>query len=365
MRAPLLNKENIMHTMTPTHRAGLITSGAILDPDRREAFVEALLSAWGVKPKIGNPLVEAFDHAPLSALANICGQMVRGANNERHAVIARGISTHDFAATVADAAQTFAVNRYRATAKHLKFTGEIEAKDFRPVAIADVSIAAELQAIREFQEITPGTVRLNDLSQAQLISFGSDLRFTRAVVVNDQHSLVKTALAAMGSAAARTEAKLVYDLLSKNPVLADGSPLFHAEFGNLLGSLSDAGVLASAMAALRDGTSIDENIISDSEAAHLVVAANLELFAKKIVHESGLADQISVTATAYLPDGEWYLLPDPQIQPVISVVRLKGSKNPVRIEPKKSDLSHDGFAVQTTADLGAAVVSRFAVRGGV
>ena len=82
-----------------------------------------------------------------------------------------------------------------------------------------------------------------------------------------------------------------------------------------------------------------------------------------ILFGAGLSEKIRVTATAYLPDGEWFLLPDADIQPVVSVIRLAGTKKPVRLEPQKTPVNVDGFTIRAGADLGAAMVSRHAIRG--
>jgi hypothetical protein len=43
---------------------------------------------------------------------------------------------------------------------------------------------------------------------------------------------------AFGAAAARKEADVVYSLLTSNPTMSDGTALFHADHGNLLGAIS-------------------------------------------------------------------------------------------------------------------------------
>lgn len=335
----------------------------VISQDMREAAVDAILAALGHSPKAMHPLAVKFGDTPLSNIAAMCGHTGHASNTDRRYVVSRGISTGDFASIVAAAAQTFAVRRYEKAASHLAFTGTIEAKDFRPVDIADISIGTALQRVGEYGEVQTGRVTMNDASSGQLASFANNLLFSRELVINDQTSLIQTALAAYGAAAAQTEAKLVYAALRENPTLSDGMPVFHAEFGNLLGAFVEPDALSMALAALRRGMTMQDDDISDLDAAHLIVSANMEYVCKKTVHEAGMGNQIRVTATAHLPAGEWFLLPDKDIQPVVAAIRLAGSKNPVRLEPQPTPIEVDGFTIRASADLGAAMVSRHAVRG--
>mgnify|MGYP000879406411 CR=1 FL=1 len=335
----------------------------VLSQDMREAAVDAILAALGHSPKAMHPLAVKFGDTPLSNIAAMCGHTGHASNTDRRYVVSRGISTGDFAGIVATAAQTFAVRRYEKAASHLAFTGTIEAKDFQPVDIADISIGTALQRVGEYGEVQMGRVTMQNASSGQLASFANNLLFSRELVINDQASLIQTALAAYGAAAAQTEAKLVYTALRENPTLSDGMPVFHAEFGNLFGSFDENSNFANALAALRRGMTMQDDDISDLDAAHLIVSADMEYRCKKTVHEAGMGDQILVTATAHLPTGEWFLLPDAGIQPVVSAIRLAGSKTPVRLEPQKTPVEVDGFTIRAGSDLGAAMVSRHAIRG--
>ncbi len=335
----------------------------VLTQDMREAAVDAILACLGHTPSAIHPLAANFGDTPLSNIAAMCGRTVRTSNKEHSAIVALGMRTADFSAIVSGAAEVFAMRRYEKAATHLGFTGTIKAKDFRPIDIADISVATVLQKIGEFAEVLPGRVTMQNATSGQLISYASDLQFLRELVVNDQASIIQSSLVALGSAAAQTEAKLVYAVLRENPALSDGMPVFHAEFGNLLGAFVEPDSLSRALAALRRGMTLHDDDISDLDAAHLIVSADMEYSCKKIVHESGMGNQIAVTATAHLPSGEWFLLPDSDIQPVVSVIRLDGIKNPVRIEQKATDFKVDGFSLRAAADLGAAMVSRHAIRG--
>jgi hypothetical protein len=329
----------------------------LLTTDQQTALHDAMITAFGTAPTYPHPSAELFADAPLSKAAEICGQAtnpVRGSTPRT--IQARGMTTGDFGHIIATAAATFAVNRYTAAARHLAFCGQIEAANFNPVEIANIGNVGPLAKVGEFGEIQRGSVTMSAVSNAQLTSYASSLMFSREVVVNDQTELVAKSLTGFGNAAALTEAQAVYGALHENPTMNDGAPVFHSDYGNIVGALADT-TLAAALAALRNG--FDEPV--DLPAAHLVVAAGLEYTATKLVRDAGLP--LAVTASALLPAGEWYLLPDPQIQPVVSVIRLKSVKTPVRIEPHPTPIEIDGFTVKASCELGAVILSRHVIRG--
>lgn len=343
---------------TPTHREQTM----ILSQDHKAAIVDATLTAWGAAPRNPHPNAVDFSNAPLSKLASLCGAATAGmrTNENPRVVQNRGIGSQDFGDTLAQAAQTFALKRYQLSARHLAFVGAIEAANFNAVEIADLSIGTALRQVGQGAEVTTGRVTMKNLSSAQLMSYASNLMFSREIVVNDQVDLIKTTLAALGTAAASTEGRLVYAALAANPTLSDGAPVFHSDFGNIQGAFSDT-TLAAGLAALRKGMTGHDDDVCDLEAAHLVVAAGLEYAARKLAHDAGMS--VTVTASDHLPAGTWYLLPDPEVQPVVSVIRLKGTKQPLRLEPYPTPIELDGFTIRAAADLGATMVSRHAVMG--
>lgn len=335
----------------------------------REAATDALLASWGAAPRNPHPQAVDFGDKPLATLARICANARdnRLAAMPESGIVARGLVSSDFSAAVAGAAQAFARNRFAATAAHRAFCARREATDFEPIEITDLSISTELVQITENAEVTTGRVLMSDgHTEAQLLSYGKTLLFSREIVVNERSEMIATTLAALGASGARTEAKQVYTLLESNPVMADGGNAFDAAYGNVVAETLSASSLGAAIAALRNGMELlrAEGDYADLTAAHLVVAAGLEITAYTLLNAAGLLDHIAVTSTAHLPTGRWYLMPDPEVQPVIAYLAMKGAADSVRVEQAKAPINFDGFAVRAMADLGAAMVSRFAVRGG-
>ena len=331
--------------------------------DLIDAGHDAVLAAFGVHVTSPHPLAGDLATAPLSRLAYAAGMKVRpqqGHETDRQ-VMGRGMQSSDFASLLASASMTLANRRFDAVAEHRKFCSVIEAKDFKPTSIGTADGDGELPEVGDAGTITQGSVVFGNGASARLRTFARILRASRTLIINDQAGILADAAAQLGTAGARTEGREVYAALEANPTLDDGELVFHADHNNLVASALDSTSLGTAMSSLRTMTLIAGNQ-ADLTAAHLVVAADLELAARKLVHDSGL--EIGVTATSRLPTGRWYLLPAPDVAPVVGVLKLKGAANSIRIEPWADEFAFDGVVMRGTVDTGAVLVARTAIKGG-
>ena len=335
-----------------------------LSYDIRKAAEHAILAAWSLSQRNEHPQAVDFFDEPLSKLARACAAVTpRRAYDTDDSIIARGLLTQDFGQILSNAATVFARDRYRNNATHLTFCQLVEVRNFRPHEFADGSVQTTLDPVSEHDEVTNGRVTFYSTNVAKLTRYAKILSFSDEVVTNDAIDLVKTALAGLGSAAASNEASAVYGVLEANGALSDAAPVFHPDFGNVVADpLSDT-ALASAMAKLRKGMSGHaDDVDSDLNAHHLVVSASLEFAAKKLNIDAGLG--LSITTTCRLPEGRWFLLPSQHVQPVVGILRLRGSAEPVSIDPHRRRSQEGGFAVKGSANIGAVMLTRHAIRGG-
>lgn len=331
--------------------------------DLLAAGPDAIAAAFGIETRNPHPLAADLYTAPLSRLAYAAGLAIRPQQpheNDR-TVMARGMQSADFAGLLAAASVTLANRRFSAVAEHRAFCAVVECRDFRPSEIFTTDADGELPEVGELSEIATGRAMVGNGTSAQLRTFARVLRASRTLIVNDNAGMLADAVAQMGTAAARTEAREVYAALESNPTLDDGEPVFHTDHGNIVASALDATSLGAAMAALRTMVLTGGNQ-ADLPAAHLVVAADLELAARKLVHEAGL--QIAVTASARLASGRWYLLPSPEAAPTVGVLKLKGAAQPILIEPWQDEFAYDGAMMRARCDTGAVLVARTLIRGG-
>lgn len=328
------------------------------------AGLDAIACAFGIETRNPHPLAADLATAPLSRLAYAAGLAIRPQQSHENdrAVMARGMASNDFAAALAAASMTLANAHFSAMAEHRAFCATVECRDFKPTEIASTGLDIELPEVGEHGEMQTGVVLFGQGNTAQLRSYGRVLSAARQLIINDLAGMIADAVAQIGAAAARTEAREVFAALESNPTLDDGEVVFHSDHGNIVASAFDATSLGAAMAALRSLVLIGGSL-ADLPAAHLVVAADLELAARKLAHEAGL--QIVVTASGRLSTGRWYLLPSPDTAPTVGLLRLKGNTKPVRIEAWRGTSAFDGTQMKATADTGAVMLARTMIRGGV
>ncbi|MDX9718942.1 MAG: hypothetical protein RBT67_16365 [Thauera sp.] len=325
---------------------------------------DAVAAAFGVPNSTPHPLADQLSTAPLSRLAFYAGLAIRPQQPHEtdRVVMSRGMTSSDYAAMLAAASTTLANRRFTAVAEHRAFCAVIECRDFRPEQIVTTDVDGELPEVSELQPLAAGRVIVGNGAAAQLRTFARILRAKRELIINDNAAMLADAAQTLGTAGARTEAREVYAVLESNPTLDDGELVFHADHGNIVASAFDATSLGAAMAALRTMTLIGGNQ-ADLSAAHLVVSADLELAARKLIHEAGL--QITVTASGRLATGRWYLLPNPEAAPTVGVLKLKGASNPILVESWQDEFAFDGSVMRARCDTGAVLVARTVIRGGV
>lgn len=276
-------------------------------------------------------------------------------------VVARGLRSADFARLLADGAKNVTVAAFDAAAQeHLQFTASTEVEGFMQESLPAIDGDLDLQPLGEFAEIAHGAAFTAAGGAAvQMTTFGRIVMVSRQLVINDQLGALKAVFAAVGAHAAQKEAAIVAAALSSNPKMDDAEDMFSD--ANTVKTALDGAALGVAMGMLRNQKSAAGNALN-LRAAHLVVAPELEYAARKAVLDGGLS--LSVAALAGLPAARWFVLPDPKFHPVLTVLRLAASPNPLRLEHKAS-FDADGTGIRITADLGAAFMRRTGiVRGG-
>lgn len=328
------------------------------------AAPDAIAMALGERTSNPHPLAADLAHRPLSALADACAAK---AQRPGSMVKASWYTSHDFGTALSAGVQEVINRRFRAQADHRKFCMELILRDFQPVELPELDMSDDLPPVGELDEFgqtyigEPAQVRVGEVVRdVRLVTFGRLLNISRQMVINDDIGIVADMVAQMGNAIARTEAKLLYRELELNPVLADGDRVFVSEFNKLSGALSEASLSTGISMMRRFQTSAGN--AADLAAAHLVVSAELEVAARKLVHECNLP--IEVTASARLPAQRWYLFSDPEQHAACAVLKLAGQKNAVLVEPIKN-IAIEGVAIRPRADLGAVIKGRMgAIRGG-
>ena len=276
-------------------------------------------------------------------------------------VVARGLRSPDFARLLAVGAKSVTVAAFDAAAQeHLQFAAIATVEGFKAETLPAIDGDLDMQPLNEFAEIAHGgAFTAAGGAAVQMSTFGRIIHIGRHLVINDQLGALKTVFAAVGAHAAQKEAAIVASTLNGNPTMDDDGAMFSD--ANTAKTTLDGAALGVAMGMLRNQKSAAGNALN-LRAAHLIVAPELEYAARKAVLDAGLA--LKVAALAGLPAARWFVLPDPEFHPVLTVLRLAASPAPLRLEHKAA-FDFDGTGIRVTADLGAAFLRRTGiVRGG-
>ncbi|AHK80560.1 hypothetical protein M911_01585 [Ectothiorhodospira haloalkaliphila] len=356
----------------------------MLDPIAAlDALPDGLLKRSGINPTAAHPDSDACARMDLAELARLTGELViardgRPRPASDHAVMSMGMLSTDYLMGMSRALERLMVRQFDVGTEHRRFCARKNAPDFRPVELPTADLGDGLHEQAELSEVRHDELRINRGEVLKLRSFGTALKVSRRVIVNDQWDTLAEAFSALGGSAGRLEGRMVYDALENTDTLADGEPVFHADHGNRVESALTKAGLSQAMAALR---TMKINLGRKAEPAnmtarHLVVSAASELEANELLHTAGLEYNgrqlvtetgagVSVTATPHLPAGRWYLLPDPTVFPVVAVLSMNDRGWPITVGPTRLPSDRfDGIALKFLADLGVGMVSRLAIRGG-
>ncbi|TFZ46116.1 Clp protease ClpP [Stenotrophomonas maltophilia] len=215
-------------------RAGIPAGGDQRDLTRA-AMANAIEARAGITaPTDGNQ----FRGMTLMEIARACvqGAGVETRGMDRMAIVGQAFthSSSDFPMLLGDAARRALLQGYQEVEEAFgDFTRAVNVPDFKPTNLVGLGAFSNLDIVPEGGEYKQGT--FGEQSQAmQIVTYGKLFTITRQAVINDDLGVFGDVPRKMGQAAKRTLAQAVFDLLLKNPVLADGKALFHADHGNLL-----------------------------------------------------------------------------------------------------------------------------------
>lgn len=172
-------------------------------------------------------------------------------------------STSDFPAILANVAGKTLRAAYDSTQRTFTtFARRATITDFKPVSRAQLGGAPDLQKVLENGEFKYGSIGEGKEDYA-LATYGRIVAITRQTLINDDLDAFTRVPASFGAAAADLESDIVYQILMQNPNMADGTPLFHADHGNLgTASVISEAALATAYRAFGQQRGIERRPIS-------------------------------------------------------------------------------------------------------
>lgn len=264
------------------------------------------------------------------------GVSVRGMSADE--VFARSLGTSDFPLVVSNAMGKVAAQAYKAAESPLKAIARQRTlpnfKESTSIRIGEMGRLEEMTEHGEFRH----TNRAEAGEVMRLKTFGRAINVSRKLLIDDDLSLLGDMTAAMGQAAAQTEAEELVALFTGNPALSDGQAVFHASRGNLatgpMTELSEV-ALSEARKHMRTVKGLDGKTVIDARPKYLIVSPDLETTAEKLLASiypattddvAAFAGKLTLVVEPRLTGDDWYLLADPAQVPSLQYAYLSAAQ---------------------------------------
>lgn len=331
-------------------------------PDQIDATTDALILAIGGRLQNPHPMSGQRDK-PLKELARLCGARDVDANSRSFQIsaIGSGMKTKEFSDALATVLCDVAQQAFNNHAVHRIFCGFVDTGDFRDTEVNDVDADVSMPESNNdgFDEIMFSWATGDVLNTCKLASHRRIIGFSRKTIINNDVVLLRNVVMKLGITASVIEQGFIARALTGNSTLGDGSPVFSAEFNNVV-SGGGSNLLAKALAALRK-QEYSGGVKANLAAAHYVVPPEQELYSCQLLRECGMENRIRVSVLSSLPADHSYLLASPGVAPAVGVLRLDSESHPLRIEQRAAPIEFDGAQVRAIADLGAVLLGRVGV----
>lgn len=248
-------------------------------------------------------------------------------------------STSDFGDVLAGVSRAAVMRGFEELPETFQqWTKKGTASDFRPQNRIGIGHFPALDKILESGEYRYGT--FGSSGQSVIIAtYGKMFAISRQAIINDDLGLFNDVAVEMGRAARRTIGNLVYAVLTANPNMADGIPLFHATHGNLAAgsvpSITSFSAARVAMARQKDtdgiasGFSRPKFVIVPPELTDAVSAVLNSEFSNADTRAPNTArNMVTPIEEARLQGTAYYFVADPMNVPPIEVTYLDGNESP-------------------------------------
>ena len=329
---------------------GQFSVGGGVDPDGfRAAVVDGLLLRNGITVEKPHAAARDFRGASIKdiAQASLSRAGQRADDFGADGIIRAAQRTSDFPAILENIAEKSLISGLEAegTATHRNtWTAEGSVQDFKKASRIALGDQPDLEHLKEGGEITHGALTDHGAEYVRLETYARIVSISRQALINDDLGALTRTPRAMGMAAARKEADVVYGLLAQNPEMRDGLPLFSAEHGNL--ASAGAGItvasIGEARAAMRKQRSPGESgSFLNIAPTYLIVGADRETEANKLMADLA-ADttdnavpawirQLALVVDPRLDDlagGSWFVAGNPRAHDTMEVSYLNGRNAP-------------------------------------
>lgn len=242
---------------------------------------------------------------------------------------------------------------------------EVEVSDFKEISRTQLHSGAGLSKVNEHGEYEHTTLS-ESAEKYSIQTFGKIIGVTRQTLVNDDLGAFTRIPGQMGMKARSLESKMIWALITSNPVMADGNALFSAAHGNLgsTGPINVANV-NEGMSKMMLQTDLDKELIDimpEFLAGPSIQAATIKQFLGATVpsqdaeinpFKGDLSPIIERRLDAH-SQAAWYLFSSARMIDMIEIARLQGENGPVITQ--KEGFEIDGLKMKIRYDFGVKVL---------
>lgn len=197
-----------------------------------------------------------------------------------------------------------------------------------------------LEEMTEHGEFTH-TSRAEAGEKMALKTFGRAINVSRKLLIDDDLNMLGDMTAAMGAAAAQTEAEELVATFTGNPNLSDGNPVFFAARGNLagtgvaLGAAGDLAAIDAARKAMRVVKGLDGKTIIGVQPKYLVVGPESETAAEQILASiyaatkddvNAFSGKLSLVVEPRIFGTGWFVMAEPSRVPALQYAYLSAAQ---------------------------------------
>lgn len=268
------------------------------------------------------------------------GQSTRGLTADE--VFTRAaMGTSEFPLLVSNAMNKVALDSYKAAESPLKaLARQRTLPNFKESTSIRLGELGRLEEMNEHGEFTH-TGRAEAGETMRLKTFGRAINVSRKLLIDDDLNMLGDMTAALGEAAAQTEADELVATFTGNPDMSDGNPVFHTDRGNLaatgvdLGSATDLAAIDNARKAMRVVKGLDGKTIIGVTPKYLVVGPEAETEAEKLLAAiyaatkddvNAFTGKLQLVVEPRITGTGWYLMAEPARVPSLQYAYLSAAQ---------------------------------------
>lgn len=301
----------------------------------RRADALAFRMAGGELPDASREFVNMSLRDMAADALTRAGESTRGLSADELFQRAAAHGTSDFPLLLSNAMGRVALDSYRAAESPLKALARQRTlpnfKESTSIRLGEMGRLEEMTEHGEFK----ATSRAEAGEKMALKTFGRAINVSRKLLIDDDLNMLGDMTAAIGAAAAQTEADELVATFTGNPLLSDGTAVFATGRGNMAAAGADITEtsLDAARLAMRGVKGLDGKTIIGVTPKYLVIGPELETKAEKLlaaIYAATTDDvqpiKLKLVVEPRITGTGWYVMADPAAVPSLQFAYLSSAQ---------------------------------------